>query len=444
MTQTPSSGSQPESVFAAVCDLNGTLRGKRLPISQLDKVLAGGVRMPLSIACVDVWGEDIEGSPLVFETGDADGVCMATGRGPLPVTWTRKPSVMVPLWLAHEDGTPFQVDPRRILADVLSRYDKAGWTPVVATELEFYLMDGAQAYPGPPGSPMTGRRFDNDGVLALDELEHFDAFLDDVYEACAAQGVPADSAIAENGAGQFEVNMTHRADALAAADDAVLFKRIVRGVARKHGLIASFMAKPYGDRAGSGLHIHVSLLDTAGQNLFDDGTEAGTPLMQQAVAGLMQTMAETGLIYAPHENSYRRFLPGAHAPSSVAWAYENRTTAIRIPGGPSKARRIEHRTAGADSNPYLVMAAVLGGAFEGMVQGWSPLPPIQGNAYEQDLPELPPDWRSAIAAFDGGAHIDTIFGPQLRRLFTDCKLQEYNRFRRQVSAFEYATYLEVV
>ncbi len=431
-------------VFAAVCDLNGTLRGKRVPADQIDKVLTGNLRMPLSACGVDVWGEDIENSELVFETGDADGICEPTGRGVLPITWTSKPTALVPLWLAEEGGAAFAGDPRRALAQILRRFAEEGLTPVVATELEFYLVDPQGNVPVPPASPITGKRLDSDGVLSVDELEHFDAFLNDVYEACRLQGVPADSAISENGAGQFEINMKHVDDPLRAADDAILFKRIVRGVARKHGFAATFMAKPYGNRAGSGFHVHFSLIDETGTNVFDNGGEDGTDLLRHAVAGLLATMAENALTFGPHENSYRRLTPGAHAPSAVAWGYENRTAAIRIPGGDPGARRIEHRVAGADANPYLVLCSVLGGALLGLKGQWQPADPIEGDAYAMDLPHLPLDWASAIEAFEHGVHVAGIFSDRLKGMLLDCKKQEHRIFKSQVTDFEYHSYLEVV
>ncbi|MEQ8335625.1 glutamine synthetase family protein [Nisaea sp.] len=433
-----------EAVFACVCDLNGTMRGKRLPIEQAVKILGGGLRMPLSTLSVDVWGEDIEGSELVFETGDSDGICDFTGRPIVLINWTNRPSALAMLWMREEDGKPFMGDPRRALAEIVDRYKARGLTPVVATEMEFYLYDPSGTQPEPPRSPITDKRLDSDGALSLDELEHFDEFLDDVYDACAEQGIPADAAISENGAGQFEINMMHVADALKAADDAVLFKRLVRGIARKHGLAATFMAKPYGERAGSGLHVHFSLENEAGENLFDDGTDEGAPLMRNAVAGLLATMQENTLVFAPHENSYRRLLPGAHAPTSVAWGYENRTAAIRIPGGSPKARRIEHRVAGADTNPYLVLASILGGAFIGIEGEMEPEKPISGDAYSMKLDHLPLDWATAIEAFRRGRSVQNVYSKRLQTMLVESKTQELKRFARQVTDFEYDTYLEVV
>ncbi|MGD9917317.1 MAG: glutamine synthetase family protein [Paenirhodobacter sp.] len=433
-----------ETIFACICDLNGVMRGKRVPVDQVEKIVSGGLRMPLSLLGMDIWGEDIEGNELVWDTGDADGLCDFTGRPLSPVDWTARPAAFAQLWMRTENGEAFPGDPRRALAAIVERYKALGLTPVVATELEFYVVDPSGAAPQPPCSPVTGKRLDSDGALSLDELQHFDAFLNEVYDACAAQGIPADAAISENGAGQFEINLLHVDDPLEAADDAVLFKRLVRGIARKHGFAATFMAKPYGDRAGSGMHVHFSLVDAEGRNVFDNGGEEGTEVMRHAVAGLIRTMAENTLVFAPHENSYRRLLPGSHAPSSVAWGYENRTVAIRIPGGSHKARRIEHRVAGADANPYLVLASILGGALLGIEKQWEPPAPLLGDAYSQVLETLPPDWASAIEAFEKGAHIEQVYSKRLRRMFVQCKVQELRRFTRHVTDFEYHSYLEAV
>ncbi len=439
---------ETDYVQAALFDLNGVLRGKRIRAADMEKALSGGIRMPLSAASVDIWGEDIAGSALVFETGDADGICEHTGRGLIPITWTDTPTLLLPLWLANGDGSPFEGDPRRALAAVLERYGALGMKPVVATELEFYLTDlsspQSQPCPQPPMSPISGRRLESDGVLSLDELDHFEGFLNDIYAACRLQNIPADAAISENGAGQFEINMTHTDDPLKAADDAVLFKRLVRGIARRHGFAATFMAKPYRERAGSGFHVHFSLLDQNGSNLFDNGGDEGSPLLGQAIAGLLETMAEMTLTFAPHLNSFRRLTSGAHAPTAIGWGYENRTAAIRIPGGAPKTRRIEHRVAGADANPYLVMASVLGGALYGMEQHLTPPPAITGDAYSAQLAQLPATWDQAITAFAQSDRVPEIFSDQLQSMLCGCKKQELAKFNRHVSGFEYRAYLESV
>ncbi len=433
-----------QSLRAAVCDLNGVMRGKRIPVEQARKALEGKLRMPFSLIGLDIWGEDIQGDPLVFSTGDADGLCEWTGRGILPVAWTAHPTALLPLWLTHEDGAPFLADPRRALAAVLERYRALGLTPVAATELEFYLVDPESQRPIGPVSPVTGRRLDSDAALSIDEIDDFEAFIYDVYEACRMQGIPVDTAIAENGVGQFEINLNHVPDALRAADDAVYFKRTVKGIARKHGFVACFMAKPYGERAGNGFHVHFSLADAQGRNVFDDGSDQGSEMMRHAVGGLLSAMAESTLVFAPHYNSYRRLRPKSHAPTAVAWGYENRMVAIRIPGGPSAARRIEHRVSGADANPYLVLASILGAALIGIERELSPGEPSTTDVYDRQLPKLPPDWASATALFESGTLMADILPAPLRQSFIACKRQELDTFALQVSDFEIETYLESV
>ncbi|PTM96198.1 glutamine synthetase family protein [Mycoplana dimorpha] len=433
-----------ESIQAVVCDLNGILRGKRVPVGQAKKVLEGGIRMPLSIVGVDVWGEDIVNSSQVFTSGDQDGVCSPTGRGALPVGWTLKPSAVVPLWLFKEDGEPFLADPRQALAHIVRQYHELGLRPVVASEMEFYLIDPEPDHAEPPISPYTGKRLDSDAILSIDELDDFGQFFSDVYAECERQNVPADSAVAENGIGQFEINLVHSDDPLKAADDALFFKRIIKGVARKHGFAATFMAKPYGLRSGSGMHVHFSLVDEAGRNVFDDGTEQGSDILRHAVAGLTRGMAETTLLFAPHYNSYRRLRPDTHAPTSITWGYENRTAAIRIPGGNPAARRIEHRVAGADANPYLVMAGILGAALMGIRNKWEPPPPVVGSAYQMKAPRIPSEWGSAVSAFENGSIVSEIFDPDFRSMLIACKRQEIAGFAEQVTDFEFSAYLEIV
>lgn len=436
---------QPDlsGVRAAICDLNGILRGKRMPVSEARKALEGGLRMALSLSAMDVWGNDIEDNPIVYQTGDADGLTAWTGRPILPVSWTPRPTALVPLWFSNPDGSPYLVDPRRALAAVVERFAAQGLTPVVATELEFYLVDPTTERPVGPKSPVTGRRLDSDAAMDLDELDAFDSFFTDVYAACQAQGIPADTAISENGVGQFEINLLHTADVLKAADDALFFKRAVKGIARKHGFAACFMAKPYGRGAGNGLHVHFSLLDREGRNLFDDGTDSGTEMMRHAVGGMLSGMAESTLVFAPHFNSYRRLRPNSYAPTALAWGYETRMVAVRIPGGAPQARRIEHRVAGADANPYLVLAAILGAALTGIERQIDPGAPRKSDADGEDLQRLPADWRAAIGAFEQGNLLPDIFARDLRTAFLACKRQELEQFATEVSAFEFKTYLEV-
>ena len=435
--------SHPEITYflAGICDLNGIMRGKRVPRALADKVFNGSLRMPLSNTYLDIWGEEIANSPMILETGDADGICDWTGREPIIMSWLERPAALVPLWMKNGTGEPHLGDPRQVLASVVARYTAKGYRPVVATELEFYLYDRSSPTPKPPKMPITGKPLSSDSIYNLSELQQFDGFLNDVYDACEQQNIPTDAAIAENGPGQFEINLIHCDDALKAADDAILFKEIVRGIALKHGLGATFMAKPYGDRAGNGMHVHFSLIDENDNNLFDDGTEAGSEMMMNAVAGMLEAMPDQTLIFAPHANSYRRLRKGSYAPTFAAWGYENRTTAIRIPGGSSNARRIEHRVAGGDSNPYLVLAAILSAALEGIENKLQPTPPIVGEAYLKDLPPLAASWADAVEKFEESALIARQLSPLLQGQMVECKRQEMEVFAQKVTDFEYESYL---
>ena len=412
------------TIRVAAADLNGQARGKRIPSRFADKLVREGTRFPFSVMNLDIWGEDIEDSPLVFESGDADGVLKPTERGFLPMPWLEAPTALLPIWMFHEDGTPYAGDPRHALAAVVRRFHDRGMRPVCATELEFYLIDDSGRELRVPPSPRSGKRRPGADTLALRALDAFDRFFTDLYDACEAMDIDADTAISEAGPGQFEVNLLHSDDVLKIADDTWLFKMLVRGLARKHGFAASFMAKPYEDWPGNGMHMHFSVTDADGINLFDDGSQMGSPLLKQAVAGCLRAMAGTTLLLAPHYNSYDRLVPDAHAPTGIAWAYENRTAAVRIPSGSRRARRIEHRVAGGDINPYLMMAGVLGAALTGIEDALTPPPPITGNAYELDLPQMPTTWQDAMDAFEGSAEMARIFDPQLIENLLRTKRQE--------------------
>jgi len=342
------------TIRVAAADINGQPRGKRVPVRFADAVVENGTRFPMSVLNLDIWGEDIEDSPLVFESGDADGILKPTERGFMPMPWLDAPTALLPIWMFRENGKPYEGDPRHALAAVIDRYKARGLTPVCAMELEFYLIDDSGKTLQVPPSPRSGKRRKAAEIMSIRALDAFDTFFTDLYDACEAMDIPADTAISESGLGQFEINLMHTDDALRAADDAWLFKLLVKGLARRHGFAASFMAKPYADYSGNGLHTHFSIIDKEGTNVFDNGGTEGSPLLMNAVAGCLAAMHDSALIFAPHDNSYERLVPEAHAPNAICWAYENRTSAIRIPSGNPKARRIEHRVAGGDVNPYLL------------------------------------------------------------------------------------------
>lgn len=431
-----------------ITDLNGNLRGKRLPANALSKVKKEGIKLPRSVVGLDVWGNDVVANGLVFETGDSDGICMPVHEAPIPVPWAQTNRNQFLAMMYNPDGSAFLSDPRQILKHITQRFHALGLKPVMATELEFYLMDGdSEKHQRPQPPKMTqghGRRLIEADCYSIDEMDNLEAFLNEVRDTCKRQGIPADSIISELGPGQFEVNLLHVDNPLLAADQAILFKRLLKGVARNHGFSSTFMAKPYGDQSGNGFHVHFSLLNEKGENVFDDGTDKGSDILQHAIAGLMEMMGDSMLVFAPHLNSYRRFMKGAHAPTYACWGYENRTVALRVPESPHAARRIEHRVSGADANPYLVLAVVLAGALYGIENKRVAPSAIEGDAYSSAFEEtysLPIKWDQATEQFQKSEILKQYLGEEFVRVFSAAKQQEQLRFDERISDVEYESYL---
>lgn len=432
-----------EYVEAFVTDVNGIARGKRVPAGALARLYDKGLCLPASTLILDVWGNEVEATGLIFDTGDADHPCWPVAGSLQPLPWSDGRGGQVLLRMDAPSGEPYHADPRNVLAAVAERFAARGRTPVIATELEFRLFEPEAAADGSPRAPARLARGGGSQLFGLDELDAMDEVFSEFDRACREQGVPADTVIAEQSDGQYEVNLRHVSDPVVAADHAILLKRTIKAVARRYGLLASFMAKPFGDEAGNGLHVHVSLLDGDGNNVFTDG-ENPTAALSHAVGGLMDTMFDSAAVFAPHANSWRRFQVGAHVPMGPTWGFDNRTTAVRVPLSSPPATRVEHRVAGADANPYLAVAAVLAGVDHGLMHGIEPPPETRGSAFSQHAPGLPETWERALAAFESSAFVGEYFGAEYRRLFTVCKRQEQDRFRRDIPRFEYESYLGVI
>lgn len=435
---------QVRTIRVAAADLNGQARGKRVPARFADKVESDGTRFPMSVLNLDIWGEDVEDSPLLFESGDADGILKPTERGYMPMPWLEAPTALLPIWMYRENGQPYEGDPRHALRAVVDRYKARGLTPVCAMELEFFLIDDSGKTLQVPPSPRSGKRRKAAEILSIRALDAFDTFFTDLYDACEEMDIPADTAISESGLGQFEINLMHCDDALRAADDAWLFKMLVKGLARRHGFAASFMAKPYPEYSGNGLHTHFSVIDKDGRNVFSNGGPEGSEMLMNAIAGCLWAMNDSTLLFAPHANSYDRLIPEAHAPNAVCWAYENRTSAIRVPSGSPSARRIEHRTAGGDVNPYLMLAGILGSALIGIEEKMTPPPPITGNAYALDLPLIPDTWEEAINVFEKSEKMARVFPKELITNLVMTKRQELHYMAELTPAEQTEIYLDTV
>lgn len=433
----------PDIVEVLLPDTSGVLRGKWLPGAAIDKIWTQGVAIPLSIFGLDVWGREVEETEIHLETGDKDGLCWPVPGTLKPVPWSPRPAAQVLITMFEPDGSPrgapWGLDPRQQLAGIVDRLAARGLHPCVAFELEFYLMKPSAPGQTPePVFPATGEARQN--MYSMSDLDAFAPVLHDMRTACTAQGLPADTVISEAAPGQYEINLYHRADAMAAADDAILLRRLIDGVARSHGLRATFMAKPLAEFAGNGMHVHVSLLDDQGDNLFA-AEPAGDTLLRHAAGGMLATMADATLLFVPSYNGYRRLVPGSYAPVSVTWGYDNRSVAVRVPNGPPAARRLEHRIAGAEAHPHLVLAAILAGMLEGIEKAIEPPPPVVGNAYDAAAPRLSPSMAEAVARFSASDFIAAAFGAEYRRVYGVMKAQELAAFTRAILPLEYDTYL---
>jgi glutamine synthetase len=432
------------SVQVVLTDADGVGRGKSVRRGELARLYTHGRYLPNSILGLDITGADVEEAGLLWEDGDADRVCWPVAGTLVRAPWQTPPAGQLLATMHELDGTPSPGDPRHALKRVADRFAGLALTPVLAIELEFYLLDrarGADGRPRPPASPVSGHRPHQPQAYLLSDLDDQAPFVADVYAACAVQGLPAQTLIAEYAPGQLEIVLHHRADALRAADDAVMFKRLVRGVAAAHGMDATFMAKPYAERSGSGMHMHVSLRDASGGNAFASADPAGNTLLRHAVGGMAATMAECVGIFAPNANSYRRFRRNSYAPLAPSWGVNNRSVSLRVPAGPAETRHVEHRVAGADANPYLAAAALLAGVHHGIVNKLDPGPPLAGNAYAKAPPSLPSNWYDALARTESSSFLKDYLGARFMDIYCAIKRAEQDRFFAQVTELDFDWYL---
>ncbi|HEU4589827.1 MAG TPA: glutamine synthetase family protein [Steroidobacteraceae bacterium] len=428
---------------AFVNDLNTVERGKRIDRDGIARVFSRGMPLPGSMFALDIEGGTVEATGLGFDDGDADRPCLPIPGTLVPVPW-QTDVAQLQLRMYDHDGSRFFGDPRGVLERQLDSLAALGLTPVVAIEYEFYLVDcerRADGLPQPPRGPLTGRREFRTQINSMSDLNEYSPLLAEIDRVCRLQNVPATSSLAEYGPGQYEVNLAHAADALRVCDEALRFKRIVKSVARAHGCEATFLPKPYRDMAGSGLHVHVSLLDARGANIFSaDDPQASAPL-RQAIAGTLATLADGMALCAPGPNSFRRFRSEAYVPLHATWSINNRGSALRVPASDAANLRLEHRLAGADANPYLVVAWVLAGIHHGLTHQLEPPPVTTGNAYDQPGEPLPIGWGEAIERF---AHSDVArryFGEKFVNLYCTVKRGELQDFAAHVTPLEIARYL---
>ncbi|MCY1498542.1 Gamma-glutamylputrescine synthetase PuuA [compost metagenome] len=426
-----------------ILDANGVPRGKLLHRDELLAVYETGRPLPSTILGLTMHGEDVENSGLVWDVGDIDCRAYPLGGSLVRLPWRKMATAAVQVSMHPTEGMPAAIaDPRHVLIEVIERLKADGYHPVMACELEFYLLDQKRDAQGRPQPALDadGNRPRGTQVYGLRELEQIEPFLADLYAACKAQGIPARTAISEYAPGQVEITLEH-GDALEAMDQAVRYKRLVKGVAHAHGMQACFMAKPFAEIAGTGMHMHVSLADAEGRNLFASEDPAGTPLLRQAVGGMLKSLLDSLLLFCPNANSYRRFQANSYAPLAPTWGVDNRTVSLRVPGGPANSRHIEHRICGADANPYLAAAAILAGIHRGIREEIDPGDPVEGNGYAQAKELLPTDWLTSLRALEQSSWARDAFGTEFLGVYLAVKRAEYRQFMSEVGEQDWRWYL---
>jgi len=436
-----SSHPQIKALDAFIFDVNGNALGKRVQVQDVPAVFTDGVQFSACALIADARGLGHNVQGMGATDGDPDGVALPISRTLCMAPWTQEPVAQVICHMRDiEFRRSFWFDPRIILSTVIGRCREAGIHPVIACELEFYLLDPRRAADGgvtlAAAAPGAGppRRAAN---LSMDAVDLNAAFLNKISAAAAAQQVPVCGAVAEYGIGQFEVNLRHVSDPLLAADHAVLLKRIVQGVARSMGMQASFMAKPFAHQPGNGLHVHMSLVDEAGNNRF--GAPGGEQLLGHAIAGMQALMYDSVGIYAPNLNSHRRFL-GPFVPTTLDWGHNNRSVAFRVPSSGPSGRRIEHRVAGADANPHLVLATILAAVLHGIRHRLPATSPVTGKVRGGGV-DFPKGLLAALDRLEKSAVLAEYLPEQYLKLYSELKRKEYAALTAEVFPIEYDFYL---
>ena len=424
-------------VECLIPDMNGVLRGKVLPAEKFLAAIGGAaLYMPTSALLVCADGRYSGSIDEGFAYGDPDmrlvpdigSLCLAPGSSP--------PRAFVLADACYPADQPWSALPRVLLKSVLALYAEKGWRAVVAPELEFYLTapnpDSRDAVTPPVAAH--GRRENSQHPYDMEALEKFEPVIRRLYDHCAIAGVPVETLTHETGTAQLEINLVH-GDALELADRAVLFKRIARKAALDSGVHATFMAKPIEGQAGSSMHLHVSLVGRAGENLFADPDGADTPVFRNFMGGLQKYLPEVMPLLAPNVNSYRRIRPSLSAPANVEWSHDNRSCGLRVPKSGKEARRVENRLPGADANPYIAIAATLLSGYLGIEEHLERSPEAFGNAYLAQS-TLPRTMVQALERLAACTPARALLGEDFFQTFLRVKQQELDAFESVVTAWE--------
>jgi glutamine synthetase len=425
-------------VECLVPDLTGVARGKILPREKFSTDRA--MRLPEAVFGMTVTGESPEGNEgydRVFGFTDKDMVLIPDPSTLRVVPWATDPTAQVIMDCVHHDGSPINFAPRSVLRRVEGLYKELGWTPIVAPELEFYLLE---RNPDPdialsPPVGRSGRKETSRQLYSIDAVNEFDPLFEDIYDYSTLMGLELDTLIHEFGAGQMEINFLHD-EPMILADKSFFFKRLLREAAMRHGMYATFMAKPMQNEPGSAMHIHQSVIDTkTGQNIFSKPDGSASPIFFHYIAGLQKYLPAAMALLAPYVNSYRRIVRNGAAPINIEWGYDNRTVGIRVPISGSSDRRVENRVVGADANPYLAMAVTLACGYLGIKEKLQPTEVTTGSAYAHDY-QLPRGLSEAIRALEESKALQDVLGKDFVDVYLAVKNAEHDEFMRVISPWE--------
>ncbi len=421
-------------VECLVPDMTGNARGKFIPAK---KFLKEESRLPEGILAQTVTGEYSDDYWELLETIDGDMMLEPDPTTMRLVPWANERTAQIIHDCFTKSGDPHPFSTRNVLKRILGLYEQEGWRPVVAPEMEFYLIERnldpdleLQPPVGRSGRPEKARQ-----SYSIDAANEFEPIVESMYAYCEEMDLDIDTLIHESGAAQLEVNFIH-GDALSLADQVFTFKRTMREVAMKHNIYATFMAKPHAGEPGSAKHIHQSIVDaTTGQNIFADQNGAYSPAFYNYIGGLQKYSPFVMSFFAPNVNSYRRFTREVSAPINLHWGFDNRTTGLRVPDASPASYRVENRFPGADVNPYLSFAATLACGYLGMKKGIEATPPFAGNAYNEEL-DLPRTLEESLRRLQDDQDVVDLFGEKFIQLYTSIKLEEFEEFNRVISSWE--------
>ena len=422
-----------DEVECIVADIAGVARGKAMPASKFAR--QDKFYLPNSIFLQTITGEWADNPHGAFT--EPDMILTPDFSTASAAPWTADYTVQVIHDVFDQAGKPVPVAPRNVLKRVVGLYEEKGWKPIVAPEMEFFLVarniDPNQPIIPPMGR--SGRRAAAKQAYSMSAVDEYGKVIDDIYDFAEAQGFEIDGILQEGGAGQIEINLNH-GDPVALADEIFYFKRLIREAALRHDCFATFMAKPIEGEPGSAMHIHHSVVDLkTGQNIFSDERGRETPDFLHFIAGMQKHLPAAVALLAPYVNSYRRYVPDFAAPINLEWGRDNRTTGLRVPISSPEARRIENRLAGMDCNPYLGLAASLACGYLGLLEAENPRAECLGDAY-MNADELPLTLGDALDIMVDSTPMREVLGDEFVSVYDSVKRNEYKEFLQVISPWE--------